>query len=101
MKYKGFEATEACPIIFAIGLRLYLFIISSDANSTAAAPSLKLLALAAVIEPFLSNTGFNLDMTGRENLYLNGSIHGISKELMKIKKNLKVEILVLYVVLVQ
>jgi len=50
---------------------LYLFTISTDAKRTAAAPSLKLLALAAVIEPFLSNAGLNLDILS--SLNFNGS----------------------------
>ena len=44
-------------MIFALGLILCSFILSSEARKTAAAPSFKELALAAVIVPSLSKAG--------------------------------------------
>ena len=57
-KSMGSTSASAYATILAKGVNLYFLSASSEANTIAQAPSLILLELAAVTEPFFANTGF-------------------------------------------
>jgi len=61
-------STPHIPVetILAIGFKLYFLTASSEATSTAAAPSFMVEALPAVTEPAGSNAGRSLLRTSRE-----------------------------------
>lgn len=57
-KHKGYRVKRQKPRILAKGVKLYLPRASSDASTSAAAPSLRVDALAAVIIPENFSCGY-------------------------------------------